>query len=297
MTIRIGTRGSTLALIQAQIVEKALQSKFPGTESSIVKVKTTGDIIKDRPLYDIGGKGLFIKEIEEMLIRGAIDVAVHSVKDVPGYYSEDLEIPCILPRSSAADVFVSFEYSNIASLPTGSRVGTSSVRRRVQLLAMRPDLEVVPIRGNVDTRLSKVHRREYAGIILAEAGLDRISKREVISEILPTDVMLGAVGQGAICIQCRKSDDAMIKILQELSHKRSFMEVLAERSFLRAVNGSCDTPLAAKAQYLSDDLMNMKCMLAENNGRMVFSERTFHECDAEKVGTEMGEELKGRLSS
>ena len=297
MTVRIGTRGSTLALIQAQIVEKALQSKFPGTESSIVKIKTTGDLIKDRPLYDIGGKGLFIKEIEEMLIRGAIDVAVHSVKDVPGYYSEDLEIPCILPRGSAADVFVSFEYSNIASLPPGSRVGTSSVRRRVQLLAMRPDLEVVPIRGNVDTRLSKVYRSEYAGIILAEAGLDRISKREVISEILPTDVMLGAVGQGAICVQCRKSDAAMIEMLQELSDKRSFVEVLAERSFLRAVNGSCDTPLAARAQYLSDDLMNMRCMLAANDGRMVFSECTFQECDAEKVGAEMGEELKKSLSS
>ncbi|MGN7678740.1 MAG: hydroxymethylbilane synthase [Anaplasma sp.] len=295
--IKIGTRGSVLAMVQAMEMKTAIENGFPDLVVDVVKIKTSGDIKVNVPLYDIGGKGLFVKEIEEALLEHRIDVAVHSVKDVPSFYAEDLEIPCVLRRGSPMDVFISAKYESVNSLPVGAKVGTSSIRRKVQLLALRPDLEIIPMRGNVDTRIAKMHTKECDGIVLSEAGIDRISRREVISEVLHPDVMLGAVGQGAICAQCRRDDEKILSILRRLSDHKSFMTVLAERGFMKAVNGSCDTPLAAMARYIDADrgLMSMKCMLARDHRSMVFLEREFSESAAEETGLEMGAELKDVL--
>ncbi|MFV9838891.1 MAG: hydroxymethylbilane synthase [Aaplasma endosymbiont of Hyalomma asiaticum] len=295
MVVRIGTRGSMLAMAQATAVKSAMVARFPELSFRVLSIKTSGDIHVDVPLHDIGGKGLFIKEIEQALLDNIIDIAVHSAKDVPGFYSEDLDIPCVLPRGSVRDVFVSCKYRDLNSLPVHAKVGTSSVRRKVQLLAMRSDLEVLPIRGNIDTRMSKMQEGECDGIILAEAGLDRIFRRDVIREVLSPDVMLGAVGQGAICLQCRKYDKSMVSVLQRLNCHKSYTTVLAERSFLKAIDGTCSTPLAAMARYISTDMLIMKCMLATEAGDMVFTERVFEEENAEKVGYEMGAVLKNEL--
>ena len=295
MVVRIGTRGSMLAMAQATAVKSAMVARFPELSFRVLSIRTSGDIHVDVPLHDIGGKGLFIKEIEQALLDNIIDIAVHSAKDVPGFYSEDLDIPCVLPRGSVRDVFVSCKYRDLNSLPVHAKVGTSSVRRKVQLLAMRSDLEVLPIRGNIDTRMSKMQEGECDGIILAEAGLDRIFRRDVIREVLSPDVMLGAVGQGAICLQCRKYDKSMVSVLQRLNCHKSYTTVLAERSFLKAIDGTCSTPLAAMARYISTDMLIMKCMLATEAGDMVFTERVFEEENAEKVGYEMGAVLKNEL--
>ena len=293
--IRLGTRGSMLALVQAEEVKTAIVAHFPEVRVDVIKIKTSGDVKVDRPLCDIGGKGLFIKEIEEALLANKIDIAVHSAKDVPSFYSENLDMPCVPKRRSPMDAFISVKYKSLNSLPAGATIGTSSIRREVQLLAFRPDLKITPMRGNVDTRIAKVQAGKCDGIVLAEAGVDRISARIAITEILHTDVMLGAVGQGAICVQCRKSDEDIGRMLAKLNDHKSFMAVLAERSFMKAVNGSCHTPLAAMAKYVDNDLMSMKCMLARNSRAMVFAERTFPEIDAEKVGFEMGVMLKDEL--
>ena len=295
MVVRIGTRGSMLAMAQATAVKSAMTASFPELSFRILSIKTSGDIHVNMPLHDIGGKGLFIKEIEQALLDNIIDIAVHSAKDIPGFYSEDLDIPCVLPRGSARDVFVSCKYRDLSSLPVNAKVGTSSIRRKVQLLAMRSDLEVLPIRGNIDTRMTKMQEGECDGIILAEAGLDRIFRRDVIREVLSPDVMLGAVGQGAICLQCRKYDKSMVSVLQRLNCHKSYTTVLAERSFLKAIDGTCTTPLAAMARYISTDMLIMKCMLATEEGNMVFTERVFEEESAEKVGYEMGAVLKNEL--
>ncbi|MDB1135418.1 hydroxymethylbilane synthase [Candidatus Anaplasma sp. TIGMIC] len=295
MVVRIGTRGSALALAQAKFVRDAIHASFPELSSCIITIKTSGDAITDVPLYEIGGKGLFIKEIEEALLGNVIDIAVHSAKDVPGQYAQDLDIPCVLPRGSARDVFISSKYTDISSLPIKAKIGTSSVRRKVQLLAVRPDLEIVPLRGNIDTRISKMHDGVCDGIILAEAGIDRIARRDLIREILSPDIMLGAVGQGAICVQCRKYDRNMRRILQRLNCHRSYTTVLAERSFLKAVEGDCNTPMAAMARYISADIIIMKCMLSDGDGNVVFTERVFEEENAEKSGYEMGVVLKHEL--
>ncbi|KDB56004.1 porphobilinogen deaminase [Anaplasma phagocytophilum str. MRK] len=295
MVIRIGTRGSLLAMQQARIVKTAIETNYAELSTRIITIKTSGDMNTHVPLYDIGGKGLFIKEIEEALLDNIIDVAVHSAKDVPGIYSEDLDIPCILPRASALDAFLSSKYDSIASLPLNAKIGTSSVRRKVQLLAMRPDLEIIPMRGNVETRISKMQMGEYDGIVLAEAGLYRVSKDNLISEVLQPEVMLGAVGQGAICVQCRRYDRRILEILKKLNCHKSYTTVSAERSFMRAVDGSCNTPLAAMAKYIDMDILTMKCMLADDAGNMVFTERVFAEQNAESAGYEMGTLLKNEL--
>ncbi|MCU7611949.1 hydroxymethylbilane synthase [Anaplasma capra] len=293
--IRLGTRGSVLAMLQAEEVRAAIVAHFPEIQVDITKIKTSGDVRNDRPLHDIGGKGLFIKEIEEALLSHRVDIAVHSAKDVPSFYHRDLDIPCILKRRSPRDVFISVRYGSVGSLPIGAKIGTSSIRRKVQLLALRPDLEIIPVRGNVDTRIAKVRAGECDGIVLAEAGVDRISANTEISEILHPDVMLGAVGQGAVCVQHRRCDKEIASVLKKLNDHRSFMTVLAERSFMKAVNGSCHTPLAAMARYLDSGLMSMKCMLAHDSRIMEFTERTFSEAEAENAGFEMGVMLKDEL--
>ena len=296
MNIRIGTRGSILAIAQALEVKNLLCSYFPEINVQIIKIKTSGDINNKVSLNDIGGKGLFIKEIEEALLSGIVDIAVHSMKDVPAFCCDGLVIAAILKRSSPYDVFVSSKCYDIKSLPSGAIIGTSSVRRKVQLSRLRPDIQIVPIRGNIDTRISKAESGEFGGIILAEAGLMRIDRCNIINEVLHPKVMLSAVGQGAIGIQCKSNNYDMIDKIRVLNCHKSYVSVMAERSFMKAINGSCNTPLAALAQYIDEVTIHMSCMLA-NEKDMVFLDCNFKESDAEKSGFDMGNQLMSKLYS
>ncbi|QGR02440.1 hydroxymethylbilane synthase [Ehrlichia ruminantium] len=295
MKVYIGTRRSTLAIAQAMEVKNLLCNHFPDISFQIVNITTSGDINNEIPLNKIGGKGLFLKELEEALLAGTIDLAVHSMKDVPAFYDDSLVIPCILERSSPYDVFISYKYKSIKLLPDNAIIGTSSVRRRVQLMQLLPNIQVVPIRGNVDTRILKLDTEEYDAIVLAEAGLIRINKTHVVKEILDPKIMLSAVGQGAIGIQCRASDYRIIEMVKILNCKKSYVSVTAERSFMKTVNGSCNTPLAALAKYITNNTLHMSCMLADEK-KIVFSECCFDESDAEISGINMGNDLINQLN-
>jgi len=250
LCLRVGTRGSKLALAQTDWVISKLKSLYPNLEVEKVIIKTTGDKILDSPLSKIGGKGLFVKEIEEALLRGEIDFAVHSMKDVPSQIPKGLEVSIIPERESPFDVWVS-KFDGIMSLPTSAKVGTSSLRRSVQIKRLRKDLEVLTLRGNVDTRLRKLNEGLYDGIILAEAGLKRLGikveyKRFSLEEMIP------AVGQGALGIEIRSEDKELKEILLKALHSpETALCVAAERAFLRIMEGGCQVPLGAYA-YLKD---------------------------------------------
>ena len=290
MLIRIGTRGSSLAIAQALEVERRLLNNFPNLSIQIVKIKTSGDKHANANLAEIGGKGLFIKEIESELLENNIDIAVHSLKDVPAFFSEHLIIPCVLKRLSPNDAFISHKYDSLETLPYQATIATSSMRRKVLLLNFRPDLNIVPLRGNVTTRLQN---QNFDGIILAEAGLIRLKNHHLITEVLSPKVMLSAVGQGAICVQCRKNDIKIIDLLEKINDNKSFIRVKSERSFMKTVNGSCFTPLAALAEYVDENILYLSCMLADEKN-IYFTERTSFIEDAEKMGVDAGLELKSK---
>ncbi|QKX01660.1 hydroxymethylbilane synthase [Wolbachia endosymbiont of Cruorifilaria tuberocauda] len=290
MLVKIGTRESKLAIIQALEVKQKLISSFSDLSIKIVKIRTSGDKYTDVNLAKIGGKGLFLKEIEIELLKKNIDMAVHSVKDVPAFFSKDLVIPCTLERLSSYDAFISNKHSSLEALPQQATIATSSIRRKVQLLNFRPDLNIVPLRGNVITRLQN---HSFDGMILAEAGLIRLKKRFLVTEVLLPKTMLSAVGQGAICIQCRKNDVKIINLLEKINDSRSYIRIKSERSFMKTVNGSCFTPLAALAEYTSENLLHLYCMLADEKD-IYFTERTSFAEDAEKIGVDAGFELKSR---
>ncbi|QKX02235.1 hydroxymethylbilane synthase [Wolbachia endosymbiont of Dirofilaria (Dirofilaria) immitis] len=290
MLVKIGTRGSSLAIAQALEAKQKLINSFPHLFIEIIKIKTSGDKYTNVNLAEIGGKGLFLKEIEIELLKNNIDMAVHSVKDVPAFFSKDLVIPCILKRLSPHDTFISNQHNSLEALPQQATIATSSIRRKVQLLNLRPDLNIVPLRGNVVTRLQNY---SFDGIILAEAGLMRLKKHLLITEILPSKTMLSAVGQGAICIQCRKNDIKIIDLLEKINDNKSSTRVKSERSFMKTVNGSCFTPLAALAEYVSENMLRLRCMLADEKD-IYFTERTSFAEDAEKMGVDAGLELKLR---
>ncbi|MFV0949113.1 hydroxymethylbilane synthase [Wolbachia endosymbiont of Nasonia giraulti] len=290
MLVKIGTRGSDLAIIQALEAKQRLLESFPNLSVEIIKIKTSGDKYANVTLAEIGGKGLFLREIEAELLKNNIDMAVHSLKDVPAFFSKDLTIPCALERLSPCDVFISHKYKSLKTLPQQATIATSSIRRKVQLLNLRPDLNVVPLRGNVTTRLQN---QNFDGMILAEAGLIRLKKHHLITEVLSPKVMLNAVGQGAICIQCRKNDIKVIDLLEKINNNMSFIRAKSERSFMKTVNGSCFTPLAALAEYVSENMLNLCCMLADEKG-IYFTERTSFVEDAEKMGMDAGLELKSK---
>lgn len=290
MLVRIGTRGSDLAIAQALEVKQELLNHFPNLSVEITKIKTSGDKHANANLAEIGGKGLFIKEIETELLENGVDIAVHSLKDVPAFFSEDLIIPCVLKRLSPRDAFISHKYMSLESLPNQATIATSSIRRKVQLLNFRSDLNVVPLRGNVATRLQN---QSFDGIILAEAGLIRLEKSHLITEVLPPKIMLSAVGQGAICVQCRKNDIKVIDLLEKINNKESFILTKSERSFMKTVNGSCFTPLAALAECVNENSIYLRCMLADEKD-IYFTERTSYIEDAEDIGMDAGLELKSR---
>jgi hydroxymethylbilane synthase len=256
-TIRIGTRGSPLALIQAEMVRDALIAAHPHLTASsieIVPIKTTGDKVQDRTLTEIGGKALFTKEIEEALFDGRVDLAVHSMKDVPTLLPDGMEIVALLEREDPRDAWVSAVASSIATLPPGAIVGTASLRRQAQVLVARPDLKVVPLRGNVGTRLTKLAQGEAAGTLLALAGLKRLGRLDAATAILSTEEMLPAVAQGAIGIEIRSDDRKTRNLVEPLDHAATSIAVAAERACLAELEGSCRTPIAAYAEQEGDAL-------------------------------------------
>lgn len=293
--IRIGTRGSMLALAQANEVKQRLLKAHPSLiaeQIEIIPIKTTGDKILTQNLEDIGGKGLFTKEVEEALLEGHADIGVHSMKDVPAVNPEPLVIDCILPREDPRDAFISKKYKSLSELPHGATVGTSSSRRKAQLLTKRPDLHIVPFRGNVNTRLEKLEKGVAEATLLAIAGLKRINLADVAADIVNTDILLPAVAQGAIGIQRRKDDSNIEKLLAPLHHRPTAHCIDAERAFLITLDGSCRTPIAALAE-LSGDTLSMRAMIASRDGSTIHqTSRRGKIADAVMMGNDAAQELK-----
>ena len=296
--VRIGTRASELALRQARLVESALLAH--GIESELVTFKTTGDKNLDQPLSEIGAKGLFTRELEVALSKNKIDCAVHSLKDLPTEMPEGLEIVAQLEREDPRDVLVVNRQTgaeNLDDLPRGSRVGTSSLRRRAQLLALRPDLEVVELRGNVPTRLSKVERGTVHAAILAAAGLIRLEVQRRITMFLEPPDWLPAPGQGAIAIQARNDDERMVGLLAPLDHPPTSLATRAERAFLAALEGGCQVPIGALLGE-QDGVPTLYGMLADVTGRhIVRGSRPLDEGSPESTGERLAAEIRSRGGS
>jgi hydroxymethylbilane synthase len=293
----IGTRGSPLALAQASEVRDRLAAAHGElAEAGAVEtriIKTSGDKFTDRPLADIGGKGLFTKEIEEALGAGDIDLAVHSMKDVPTWLPDGLEITCILPREDPRDALIGEGLSGLAALPQGARVGTASLRRRAQLLHLRPDLTISMLRGNVATRVRKVAEGEFDATLLAVAGLKRLGAARHIAATLTPEEMLPAVAQGAIGIECRVADSRAHGFIAALNHSQSAQRVAAERALLAALDGSCRTPIAALAELDKDGGLRLRALIARPDGTVIHrTERTGAAADGVAMGRDAGAELR-----
>jgi hydroxymethylbilane synthase len=294
--LRIGTRGSPLALAQADEARARLIAAHPALAApgaiAIHVIKTTGDKVQDRPLNEIGGKGLFTKEIEEALLAGEIDIAVHSMKDVPTWLPAGLVIDCLLPREDPRDVLIATAGNSIATLPQGAVVGSASLRRAAQVKALRPDLSIVPLRGNVETRIAKVQRGDATATLLALAGLKRLHKEDAATAILSIEEILPAVAQGAIGLETRAGDDRVNSLLAPLNHPETQMRVMAERACLAVLEGSCRTPIAAFAE-LKGDMLRLRALIALPDGsKMHRLESTAAALAAKELGEEVGRKLK-----
>ncbi|KAB2091260.1 hypothetical protein ES319_A03G179700v1 [Gossypium barbadense] len=300
--VRIGTRGSPLALAQAHETRDKLMASHPELAEEgaikIVVIKTTGDKILSQPLADIGGKGLFTKEIDEALINGDIDIAVHSMKDVPTYLPEKTILPCNLPREDVRDAFISLSASSLAELPAGSVIGTASLRRRSQILYRYPSLKVEDnFRGNVQTRLRKLNEGVVQATLLALAGLRRLSMTENVTSVLSIDEMLPAVAQGAIGIACRSNDEKMANYLASLNHEETRLAVTCERAFLETLDGSCRTPIAGYASKDEDGNCIFKGLVASPDGTRVLEtsrKGAYAFEDMVMMGKDAGKELLSR---
>jgi hydroxymethylbilane synthase len=295
-SLRIGTRGSPLALAQADETRARLIAAHPHLAApgriEICVIKTTGDKVQDRPLSEIGGKGLFTKEIEEALLAGEIDVAVHSMKDVPTFLPDGLVIDCLLPREDPRDVLIATVGTSIATLPRGAVVGSASLRRAAQVKALRPDLSIVPLRGNVETRIAKVQRGDATATLLALAGLKRLHKQNVATAILSVDEILPAVAQGAIGLETRAGDGRVNALLAPLNDRSTQLRVAAERACLAVLDGSCRTPIAAFAE-LTGDVMRLRALIALPDGSQVHrQDATGTLSDAAALGVQIGRKLK-----
>lgn len=290
--LRIGTRGSPLALAQAYETRDRLMAAHGMAESDfdIQVIKTSGDRIQDRPLSEVGGKGLFTKEIQEALLAGEIDLAVHSMKDVATVLPEPLEIRCFLPRAPVCDALIGEGITGLEDLAEGAVVGTSSLRRRAQLKAMRPDLQVVEFRGNVQTRLQKLKDGVARATFLARAGLVRLG-HDTLGTDVPVDQMLPAVAQGAIGIETRVEDGATAALLAPINTPHTQVEVTAERAFLRVLDGSCRTPIAGLARLEGDVLQFEGEVLSHDGSRCMTVSRTGSASEADALGAAAGEWL------
>ena len=295
--ITIGTRGSKLALWQAEWIRSELQKRTPGLEVALNKIKTTGDKILDVPLAQVGGKGLFVKEIEEALLRGEADIAVHSMKDVPTEFPEGLHLAVICEREDPRDAFLSgmqdskFKIPDFRALPQGATVGTSSLRRSCQLLNLRPDLKILQLRGNLDTRLRKLDEGQFDAIILAAAGVKRLGWKERITEILSPETSLPAIGQGAVGIECRINDKFIHDLIVPLNHYETAVCVRGERACLRKLEGGCQVPIAAHARLVHGKLVMDGLVGSVSGDRIVRSRIEGKPEDAGSLGTALAADL------
>ncbi|MCW5892870.1 MAG: hydroxymethylbilane synthase [bacterium] len=293
LPLRIGTRGSALALAQAGHVRDALAAAHPDRAPELVPIRTTGDRLQQGPLAPAGGKGLFVKEIEEALQDGRIDCAVHSLKDLPATLAPGCMLGAVPPRADARDVLVAHA-AGLAALPAGSRVGTASVRRRAQLLAHRPDLAIVFLRGNVDTRLRKWRAGEVDALVLAAAGLARLGIAEPAARPLSTELLLPAIGQGALALECRADDAATRACLRVVADADAEVAVAAERAFLHAIGGDCNTPMAAHAE-VAGARVALRAMVIDPDGReRVEAHDDAARGDAERLGAALAAQLLAR---
>lgn len=289
--LRIATRRSPLALWQAEYVSALLTGLYPQLQVELVPMVTQGDKILDTPLSRIGGKGLFVKELEEALLDGRADIAVHSMKDVPMAFPPGLELAVIMARENPADAWVSNDYPSVEALPTGAVVGTASLRRHCQLAARRPDLEIRSLRGNVGSRLAKLDSGEFHGIILAAAGLQRLGLSDRIRALLPFDQSLPAVGQGALGIECRTDDAPLRALLAPLACAESHDCVTAERALNRHLHGGCQVPIAAFAELQGDQLW-LRALVGEiSGGKLIKAEARAPRHDAQALGVAVAEQL------
>jgi hydroxymethylbilane synthase len=289
--LRLGTRGSPLALAQSAGVAERLRALHPGLAVELVRIRTSGDRLLGRPLAAVGGKGLFVKEIEEALLRGEVDLAVHSAKDLPGELPPGLTLAAFPARADPRDAFLGRAGGRWVDLAEGAAVGTASLRRQAQLLHRRPDLKVLPLRGNVDTRLRQLDAGAFDGIILALAGLERLGLADRPREVLAPDIMLPAIGQGALGVEAREADSATRGLLAPLDDPPTRAAVTAERAVLRRLGGSCHTPVAAHAA--ADEFqVRLAGLIATPDGRrLVRAEWTGPAAAAERTGAELGEAL------
>lgn len=291
--VTIGTRGSKLALWQAEWVKNELVRRHPGLAVGLKVIKTTGDKILDVPLAKVGGKGLFVKEIEEALLEGRIDLAVHSMKDMPGEMPEELCISSIPRRETPFDVLITKSGRPVEALRQGAVIGTSSLRRASQLLHFRPDFRITGLRGNLDTRLKKLETEQLDAIVLAAAGMKRLGMADRITQEIGADVILPAVGQGALCIETRQNDARINDLAASLHHEDSARAVLSERAFLKLLQGGCQVPIAAFATVSpSDDELSLTGLVAETDGSVIYKDTI---TGAPGEGVFLGETLARRL--
>jgi hydroxymethylbilane synthase len=291
MLIRIGTRGSKLALTQSEWIKNKIQDQHPDVRVELTIIKTAGDKIQDSPLSKIGGKGLFVKEIEDALLQNRVDLAVHSMKDVPAELPDGLMLAAFPEREDPRDALISTGNVPIDGLPLKARLGTSSLRRAAQILHIRPDLEIAPLRGNVDTRLGKLNGGGLDCIILATAGLNRMGLQNRISQVIPTNKILPAIGQGALGLETRQNDEQTIGIIDFLNHEPTQIAVAAERAFLKKLEGGCQVPIAGLA-LLESGRLHFTGMVAEIDGTRIIQDQISG--DPEDAA-QMGKTLAGKL--
>jgi len=298
MKLRIGTRTSKLALSQVAEVHLLLADHFPNLQLEIVPITTSGDRIQDRNLAEIGGKGLFVKELEEALIQNKIDIAIHSAKDVPPFIHDKTELAAFTPRLDPRDCFVSKKHSSLKDLPKGAIVGTSSARRKAVLLRLRKDLKVVNFRGNVDTRLAKLENGEVDAAILAACGMTRLGKEQNVNHAIEKDQMLPSGGQGALAIQIRKNDSEISQLLAKINDEKTQIEVKCERSFLRELGASCATPVAAHAEIEKNNIL-LRTIIFDYDGSEIFETKSKGKAnleDAIKLGFEAAKTTKKKAA-
>ena len=292
--LKIGTRGSQLALFQANWVKDRLVQAHPDLRVTLIKIKTTGDKIQDAPLAKIGGKGLFVKEIEEALLKKRTDLAVHSIKDVPTEFPEGLHLSVITKREDPRDVLISKDGKPLKDLPKGAKIGTSSLRRQAQLLHFRSDFELIPLRGNLDTRLKKLKSMNLDAIVLALAGVKRLGFDEKIAEIIPPEVSLPAIGQGALGIETRMADQEVESQIRLLNDRDSSIAINAERAFLKKLEGGCQVPIAAFARIV-DTTLHIDGLVGTIDGKRLIRHHVEGPIErAESLGVELAEILLGQ---
>ena len=290
--IKIATRQSPLALWQAEYVAERLQQAHPGIKTELVKMVTKGDKILDAPLAKIGGKGLFVKELEQGMLEGIADIAVHSMKDVPVEFPEGLHLAVILPREDPCDAFVSNHYASLEDLPANAKIGTSSLRRQCQIAEHHPDKQILSLRGNVNTRLAKLDAGDYDAIILAAAGLKRLGFAERITQQLDSSVSLPAIGQGAVGIECRIDDPEINQLLAPLQDEQSTIRLRAERAMNERLNGGCQVPIAGFAELQDGGKLFMRGLVGKPDGSVIYrAEKTGTIEQAEEIGRAVADEL------